>query len=140
MTTTAIEVLVAGESAECRRDLGSILTRFGVSAAYSSTVRETQRILAERPVWLIFCDEELADGDFRDVLRAAKTSGGRVPVVISTRNDDWDNYLEALRLGAFDYLVGPFSAADVELLVRYAFRSAQAHKPARNGQRAPQAA
>jgi DNA-binding NtrC family response regulator len=136
--SSAYQVVVVGQSAESARELSGILSRCGVEPAFASTVRETQQLLARRRVSLVFCDETLPDGNFRDVLRAAKALRARVPVVVSTRNDDWDNYLEALRLGAFDYLVGPFSAADVELLVRYAFRSAQAAE--RNSKRAPQAA
>jgi DNA-binding NtrC family response regulator len=135
----AYQVVVVGPNAESTRELGGILNRCGVEPEFATTVRETQQLLARRRVSLVFCDETLPDGNFRDVLRAAKSQRARVPVVVSTRNDDWDNYLEALRLGAFDYLVGPFSAADVELLVRYAFRSAQAQEASQR-RRAPQAA
>jgi DNA-binding NtrC family response regulator len=136
----SFEVLVAAESAESRRELGGILSRFGVQPAYSSTVQETKQILATRPVSLVFCEETLADGSFRDVLRALKARRAAVPVVISKSHDDWDNYLEALRLGAFEYLVGPFNSSDIEMLVRYAHRSAQAHSSKSLQSSAPQAA
>ncbi|MBI1750284.1 MAG: hypothetical protein HY234_14825 [Acidobacteria bacterium] len=124
--TGQFEVLVAASDAENRRELTQMLSGMGLKPAISSSVQEAQAILSAKPVSLVFCEEKLADGNYQDVLRAVKRTAEKAPVVVSSRKQDWYEYLEALRLGAFEFLDGPVRAMDVEMIVRYAVRLADA--------------
>ena len=120
------EVLVAAPNAESCQALTQVLSRMGLNPAISSSVKEVKAILAKRPVSLVFCEEQFADGNYQDVLRAVKRTPEKAPVVVSSHSHDWNEYLEALRLGAFEFMDGPVRAIDVEMIVRYALRLAEA--------------
>jgi DNA-binding NtrC family response regulator len=129
--TGVFEVLVAASSPENRSALTKVLLGMGVQPAISSSVKEARAILSAKPVSLVFCEEKFADGNYQDVLRAVKKTAAKAPVVVSSPSHDWNEYLEALRLGAFEFIDGPVRALDVEMIVRYARRLADAAE--RNG-------
>jgi len=89
---------------------------------FSSTVSEARVLLARQSVLLVFCEADLADGNFRDVLRAAETAEAKIPVVVASRRDDTAEYLEAMGSGAFDFIACPFRRAEVEWIVSHALR------------------
>ncbi len=120
------EVLVAAASPENRSALTKVLLGMGLKTAISSSVKEAQAILSAKRVSLVFCEEKFTDGSYQDVLRAVKRTAEKAPVVVSSHSHDWYEYLEALRLGAFEFLDGPVRAGDVEMIVRYALRLAEA--------------
>jgi len=122
------EVLVAASDAENRRALTQVLSGMGLKPTISSSVREAKAVLSARPVSLVFCEEKFADGNYQDVLRAVKRTAEKAPVVVSSPSHGWYEYLEALRLGAFEFFDGPVRAADVEMIVRYAARLADANE------------
>ena len=122
------EVLVAAASPENRSALTKVLCGMGLRPSISSSVKEARAILSTKPVSLVFCEETFADGSYQDVLRAVKRTPEKAPVVISSHSHDWYEYLEALRLGAFEFLDGPVRAVDVEMIVRYAARLAESNE------------
>ena len=122
------EVLVAAASPENRSAITRVLMGMGLKPAISSSVQEVKAILSAKPVSLVFCEEKFADGNYQDVLRAVKRTAEKAPVVVSSQSHDWYEYLEALRLGAFEFLDGPVRAVDIEMIVRYAARLAEANE------------
>ena len=124
--TGEFEVLVAASSAENRSAITKVLLGMGVRPAITSSVKEARAILSAKAVSLVFCEEKFADGNYQDVLRAVKKTAAKAPVVVSSPSHDWNEYLEALRLGAFEFMDGPVRALDVEMIVRYARRLADA--------------
>ncbi len=124
--TGEFEVLVAASNAENRSALTRVLSRMGLRPCISSSVKEARDILSTKAVSLVFCEEIFSDGSYQDVLRAVKRTPEKAPVVVSSHSHDWYEYLEALRLGAFEFLDGPVRPADVEMIVRYAYRRADA--------------
>jgi DNA-binding NtrC family response regulator len=68
-------------------------------------------------VCLVFCESYLADGTFRDVLRIAEHTQSNVPVVVTSRVGDTGEYLEAMELGAFDFLARPYRRAEVNWIL-----------------------
>lgn len=118
------KVLLACTDPESRRILSSLLDQCGLKTVVSSSVRESRRILARGGVAMIFCEARLADGSFREVLRDAGAPEQKVPVVVASRLDDTNQYLEAMRLGAFDFIASPYRRSEVEWIVHNALRDA----------------
>lgn len=116
------QVLVASNDLEGRRVLSGILREQGIDPICTSSVHECEEIAASENVGLIFCDRNLSDGDYRDVLAAHRSGRGKARVVITSRHADWDEYLEAIRLGAFDVIAAPCRPTDVEWMVIQAKR------------------
>ncbi len=61
---------------------------------------------------LVFCEDQLRDGYFTQFIR--HKSRRNQPVIVISRQDNWDGYLRAMRLGAFDYLTLPAYGHEVE--------------------------
>jgi len=118
------KVLLACTDPESRQTLNSLLGQCGVQTVVSSSVRESRRILARGGVAMVFCEARLADGSFREVLRQAGSTSQRVPVVVASRLDDTNQYLEAMRLGAFDFIACPYRRSEVEWIVQNALHDA----------------
>jgi DNA-binding NtrC family response regulator len=116
------QIVVASADLEARRSLMRILTQQGFEPIATSTVRECLQIMGSDDVALLFCDRHLADGSYRDVLSACRSQKTRVRVVLTSRHHEWDEYLEAMRLGAFDVIASPCRSTDVEWMILQARR------------------
>jgi two-component system response regulator PilR (NtrC family) len=116
------EILVASSDLEGRRALSNILAKLGVDPLTSSTVRECKELIASERVGLIFCDRLLADGNCYDLLNASRAGRTKARVVVMSSTADWDEFLEAMRLGAFDVIASPCRATDVEWMIIQALR------------------
>ena len=69
---------------------------------------------------LVFVDMKLPDRPGITVLREIKRRRPDLPVVIMTGFASKETAVEAMRLGAYDYLAKPFNVADVSLIARRA--------------------
>ncbi len=115
-----VEVLVACSRSEDLEALTRILVRRGLKPIHASSVETSCGILADRKVRLVFCDDELPDGSVGRVLEEVHHTAMRVPVIVISRLENWDEYLRAMRLGAFDYISSPLRRAEVEQVIRRA--------------------
>src|SRR4051812_39104615 len=114
-------VLVASSSMEDRTSLMHILDGLELNVISCSALDQAQEVLSRQEVPLVFCDERLSDGCYRDLLASG---GNHKPprVVVTIRTGEWDEYLDAMRQGAFDAIRFPLQPTDVELVVLRAMR------------------
>jgi DNA-binding NtrC family response regulator len=106
-------VLVVGAT-ENRDAVTSAMSHWSIDPVCCSGVREARTLLPDARPSLIFCDEMLADGTYRDLLHELGKSAKTHLVVISLTPDLDDNYNEAIGLGAFDMIVSPCRRTDVQ--------------------------
>ena len=83
-------------------------------------------MLAQEPVALVVCEDSLRDGSYRDLLPVARAAKDDVPVVVTSPVDNPEEYLEAMKLGAFDYVADPFTRAELDRIVHNALNRALA--------------
>lgn len=121
-----IQILVIS-SPENQRALLDILNQQGWDTICASTLNECREALAGRNVTLVFCDERLSDGTYRDVLRIIRSLNKDVPLVVTSRLADWDEYFEVLQHGAFDLIASPCQPKDVIWVTLRAQRSVSTH-------------
>lgn len=119
METVSPMVVVVTHLTEVQQAFASALGPCGVAPILASTVQEALSILSRHPISLIFCSDELP-GDGPDVLirQTSVRAQNRVPVVVISRLDDWERYLDFLQYGAFDYVLYPPSHAEIERVVK----------------------
>ncbi|HEX9998084.1 MAG TPA: sigma-54 dependent transcriptional regulator [Abditibacterium sp.] len=67
-------------------------------------------------IGMVFTDMKLPDMTGNDVLRGVKRRRPELPVVVVTGFATKDGAVEAMRLGAYDYLSKPFNIAEVSLI------------------------
>jgi DNA-binding NtrC family response regulator len=120
------QIAVASADVQDRRAMVNILAKQGSDPIIAASVSECRESMAQENVGLIFCARSLADGDYRDLLLATRTAERRTRVVLTARITDWNEYLDAMRLGAFDVISAPCRPTDVEWMVLQALRDEHA--------------
>jgi len=116
------QILVVSSDQDHLHTLTSILQKNGWTPLHATRLSECRDLLAKQNVGLVFCERRLADGTYRDLLSAAHMPNRRVPIVVTSRLADWDEYLEALRYGAVDLIASPCKPNDVSSAIAQAQR------------------
>jgi two-component system response regulator AtoC len=105
-------VLIAEDDAALRDLLGEILTRdHHVIAAADGVL--AKRLLVEQPVDVVVSDIRMPGADGIALLAAARATSRPPPVILLTAYGSIAQAVEAMRLGAFDYLTKPLESPDV---------------------------
>ena len=84
---------------------------------------------------MVFCQARLPDGTFRDLLKFANSQETAIPVVVCSDFFDKTTYIEAMSLGAYDYIAFPYRRSEVEWIVGNVFRKVRSGRGAREGGR-----
>ena len=106
-------VLVVDDEPSMREMLFIMLKREGYEVVLADCGKAAVEILRHRPVDLLISDIKMPDMSGVEVLRAAKQIDSAIVCIMITAFKSTESAVEALRLGAHDYLDKPF---DVELL------------------------
>jgi len=133
---TQWDILVVSACLENRRALLRILKGLPINAFTVSTVQQAHEVLSSHSIRLIFCEKNLADGSYRDLLAAVHSSQAKTLLVLMLCPGEWEEYLEAMRVGAIEVLPCPLQSTDVELILIRAARDleAQMDRPLEKGQ------
>ena len=116
-------VLVIEYEAPLRRYLRTALQAHGYRVEEAATGAEGRALLATANPDVVLLDLGLPDTDGLDLARDFRTWSKIPIIVISARGKEADK-VQALDLGADDYLTKPFSSGELLALVRVALRLA----------------
>jgi DNA-binding NtrC family response regulator len=122
MNEGPLDTIVVSSDIERRRHLAGILTQQGSDPICVSSLRECQEVLGNRRARLVFCDEHVADGSYKDLLAAYRLSDRKPRLVVTSLLADWELFKEAMRRGAFDVIAAPCRPTDVEWMLIQADR------------------
>ncbi len=114
-------VLVVDDEPQIQRFLDVALTAAGYEVAAAETGAQALRLAATGAPDLIVLDLGLPDRDGKDVLRALRTFS-RTPVIVLSARDRESEKIEALDLGADDYVEKPFGIGELTARLRAALR------------------
>ena len=84
--------------------------------------------MSQENVLVVFCENNLVDGTYEDLLTAARQARARTRIVVAISDADQSNsltYLRAKELGAFDVLRESYVPKDMEWMVICAMRDEQ---------------
>jgi len=118
-------LLVVSVRLENRRALMHILEGLPVLVFTASTVEQAQDVLSNGLIRLVFCEECLSDGSYRDLLPSLRAMQTKTPLILMLCTGEWDEYLEAMKLGVRDVIRCPLQPTDVELAMIRAARDLQ---------------
>ena len=93
---------------EIRVDLFQALNKHGFVVGVAENGRMALDMLGREPVDLIVTDIKMPELDGLELLKRAKVVCPAVPVVIMTGFATVDSAIQAMKLGAFDYILKPF--------------------------------
>ena len=101
-------ILVVEDDVDQRRLVASILRGRKYLVSEAETVAAARASLAESPVDLVISDWKLPDGEGTELLREVRSSLPGVGFITVTAYGTIARAVEAVRLGADDYLAKPF--------------------------------
>jgi two-component system, OmpR family, KDP operon response regulator KdpE len=119
--SSKIRVLVVDDEPAILRFLRPALVASNYEVEASSTAAEaTKRIATDVPD-IVVLDLGLPDGDGRDVIRHVR-AWSDVPIIVLSARDRETDKIEALDLGADDFVNKPFSVGELMARMRTALR------------------
>ena len=113
-------LLIVDDEINMRRVLATLLTGDGHRVREAATFAEARAALLAEQYDAVLTDQRLPDGDGLGVLALARASTPAPPVVVLTAFATVDLAVEAMRLGAFDFITKPFLPEAVRAAVRRA--------------------
>lgn len=133
MSASQIRVLVVDDEPAIRKLLKTGLGTQGFEVIEAENGAEARVQRAKKPAPdLVILDLGLPDIAGQDLLREWRAAGDLTPVVILSSRIDEAGIVEALELGADDYVTKPFGAAELMARLRVALR----HRLQTQGERA----
>jgi two-component system NtrC family response regulator len=125
-------VLVIDDDNNMRWVIRRALTQAGYNVAMAASGEEGLELLAQEPIDLVLLDLKMPGLDGLGVLRRFRQGPADVPVILLTAYASVQTAVEAMKLGATDYLSKPFDVEALKLAVERALRErALAHEVAR---------
>jgi two-component system KDP operon response regulator KdpE len=131
MSTNAVRILVVDDEPPIRRLLRTGLTAAGYEVIEAADGRAALEMLSREPA-LVILDLGLPDIEGRVLLRQIRERREAIPVVILSSRSDEKAKVEALDLGADDYVTKPFGMEELLARIRAALRhqlQAQGERP-----------
>jgi two-component system KDP operon response regulator KdpE len=130
MSAAPLKVLVIDDEPPIRKLLRMGLGTQGYETLEAPNGKAALELMARNPD-LVILDLGLPDMDGHDLLRTIRTRNERVPIVVLSSRGDEAGKVQALDLGADDYVTKPFGMD--ELLAR--MRAAMRHQLQAQGER-----
>ena len=115
--TNPRRILVVDDEAKMRRLLEITLQAMGHAAVQAADGIEALGLLAAEPYDLVLSDMRMPGLDGLGLLRNMRERGLETPVVMLTAHGTVESAVEAMKLGAVDYILRPFEMSTVELAV-----------------------
>ena len=113
-------VLVVDDEPSMRELLEIVLRREGYEVLVADNGRTAMAALERHPIDLLISDIKMPDMSGVEVLRAARSIDQDILAIMITAFASTETAVEALRLGAHDYISKPFKVDELKLRVRKA--------------------
>ena len=120
VTPEQTTVIVVDDDVSILRILKQLLKDKGYNVFAASDGKEAIELISMNDFDLVITDLMMPESNGLDVLRKAKAKNPRTQVIMITGFATLDSAIEALKLGAFDYIRKPFKLAELDVTIRNA--------------------
>ncbi len=117
------KILIVDDEAFIRENLERLIAEDGYRPISTESPEDAIRIVAEEEISLVLLDLNLGSSSGLDVLRAMREADPEILVIIITGYGTVESAVEALKIGAYDYIKKPFKADAIHLIVRLALET-----------------
>jgi DNA-binding NtrC family response regulator len=118
--SATISVLIVEDEENLRSVLRKELSRLGHETHIASNGAEALAVLENTPCEVVLADINMPQMDGLEMLRQAKTKPATPEIIMLTGHATIESAIEAMKLGAYDYLSKPYRLAELDALVRQA--------------------
>ncbi|MGD0629941.1 MAG: response regulator transcription factor [Terracidiphilus sp.] len=122
MNQQALRILVVDDESAIRRALRPPLVELGFQVAEASRGEEALQMLRTTTFDAVLLDVNMPGIGGVETLRRIRAFASRLPILMLTVRDKEEEKVEALDLGADDYVTKPFSTRELIARVRAAIR------------------
>ena len=119
------QVLIVDDEPNLRKILSAQLSRDGYDVLTAEDGEQGLQILHDHHIDLVVTDLKMPKVDGMSLLRQALAEDPDLPIVMITAHGTVDTAVEALKIGAFDYLTKPFDKDEVRQIVAKALKTRQ---------------
>ncbi|WP_304224286.1 sigma-54 dependent transcriptional regulator [Gracilinema caldarium] len=113
----SIAVLVLDDETRLADEIGEYLESKGFSVFIADRPSKAFQILHSKPIHIAMVDIKLPEYDGLTFLRKLRAEQSDTEIIIMSGHGDMESVIEALRLGAFDYLRKPFSSLELQAAI-----------------------
>jgi len=117
------KLLVVDDEHLIRWSLEQNLKKQGYEVVTAGTGEEALRLVREEQPDLVLLDIQLPGISGIDVLEKIKDIDDDIVVIMVTANSGLENAVNAMRLGAFDYISKPFNLDEISIVVKKALET-----------------
>src|SRR5688572_6104891 len=103
-----IHVLMVDDEPEVRSLLGRVLAKGGYVTTEATSGAEAMAVLGRQEFEVVVVDIKLPDASGLDILRWAREADVDTEFIVLTGNADVETAVEAMRLGAYDFIAKPW--------------------------------
>lgn len=82
------DILVTSSRVEDRRALLKILDGLPINVYSSSTLQQAEEVISQRKLALVFCDEYLPDGSYRELLKGSRATRKLPHLIVTTHTGE----------------------------------------------------
>ncbi|HEV7670774.1 MAG TPA: sigma-54 dependent transcriptional regulator [Thermoanaerobaculia bacterium] len=125
MISTNARLLVVDDEPSMLDMLTLLFADEGYQVETARSTEEARRVLSQGGLDLVLCDIMMPDGNGLDLLREIKTSNPNAPVIMMTAYTSTKSAIDAMKLGAFDYISKPFDVDELKIIVQKALERAE---------------
>jgi len=111
-------ILIVEDEAKMRRLLELNLGEDGFTTVSAEDAETGLKLLHENPIDLVVTDLKLPGMNGLEFLQSIKRQNAALPVVVMTAFGSVETAVEAMKAGASDYVLKPFSLAEMRLVIR----------------------
>lgn len=129
---TQNRILVVDDEASMCDFLSVVLSNEGYSVKTVQDGKQALELLKKDPYQCMILDLKMPKMDGLDVLRQAKDITPELGVIVITAYASLQSAIEALRLGALDYVNKPFKVDEIKIVVEKAFEQINLKRENRN--------
>ena len=123
-----MRALIVDDDRTLREGCASVLRAEGISVEVTARGEEAIQMINRSHFDIMFVDVYLEPVSGIDVLKAVMDTSPSTLVVLMTGNPSVDSSIEAMRIGAWDYLPKPYSGTQLQLLVGRAAHTVSARR------------
>jgi DNA-binding NtrC family response regulator len=116
-------ILIVEDDSELRGTLGEGLSKGGNTIHLSGTAEEALRLIDQKAFDLVISDVKLPGLSGLQLLDSIKNKSANTPVIMMTGFGTVQNAVEAMKKGAFEYLLKPFSLSVMGQVVEKALEN-----------------
>src|SRR5438876_6753151 len=123
-TLSGLSILIVEDETLLRKQIGAHLEKRGADVTGADTLQAARRFLAELSFDFVLLDVNLPDGRGTELLKGKELPADS-GIIVMTAEGGVNGAVEAIRLGALDYLVKPFDLAELPLVIGRARQTKQ---------------